>query len=203
MNSRAILYVAGAVSLAAIVGLLVLTTAPTKSPPQTEPAPSVAAASPPPPPPIAATTTSSSAVAKPIAAPSVAAASSQPELDPELDDSWKLLSGNAPPGAGDPFEDTETGEPMGKLLGKVGAIRYGVLRKDTTVTNEAAVAAIMRRAALDIDKLDRGRTDQPHKRMPEYEALLKKLREELRPHMTGSVMVAGQGWALATDVNEK
>jgi len=57
--------------------------------------------------------------------------------------------------------------------------------------------------ALDIDKLDRGRTDQPHKRMPEYEALLKKLREELRAHMSGSVMVAGQGWALATDVNEK
>lgn len=202
MNSRATLYVAGAVSLAALGGLLLLTIAPkttTPAPPSSAPAhpPEKAAV-------VTATTTtttSSAPLAKPSASATAAPIASQPEIDPELDDSWKLLAGNAPPGAGDPFED-ETSEPMGRMLGKVGGIRYGVLRKNTSLTNEAAVDAILRRAALDIDRLDRGRSDQPHKRMPEYEAILKKLRDELRPHMSGSVMVAGQGWALATALED-
>jgi len=200
MNQRAIVYVAAAVSSAAIVGLLAMTM---REPSRrtTPTAPTSVTASAPPPPTATTTTVATATKTAPVVSASATAVASA--FDPELDDSWKLLAGNAPPGAGDPFEDTDSGEPLGKLLGKAGAIRFGLVREHTTVHNEAAVAAILRRAALDIDKLDRGRTDQPHKRLPEYEAILRGLRAELRPHMDGRVMLAGQGWALASEAGEK
>jgi hypothetical protein len=201
MNGRIVLYVAGAISILAVIALVALTTSsPRPTPPSAPSAPTAAATA------TAAPSFTSTAVVASAsvnaATPIASAVASQNDIDPELDDSWKLLAGNAPPGAGDPFEDTDSGPTMGKLLGKVGAIRYGFVKENTTIQNESAVADILRRAALDIDKLDRGRSDQPHKRMPEYEAILRKLRGELRPHMDGRVMVAGQGWALATEAGD-
>jgi hypothetical protein len=140
-------------------------------------------------------------IAKPTVA-SVAIPSAVPDaFDPEIDESWKLLKPGDPPAPGDPFEEPDVAETMAKLLARVGRIRVGYLRKGATIKDETAVTNILKRAALEIDAIDRDRQDQPHRRMPEYEKLLSKYREELQRYMQGSVMIAGLGWSLGYPID--
>jgi hypothetical protein len=118
-------------------------------------------------------------------------------FDPEIDDSWKLLKPGDPPQPGDPFEDPEAGVQMAKLLARVGRIRVGYLHKGAAIKDEAAVTNILKRVGLEVDELDRHRQDQPHKRVAEYEKVFAKYRDELKPYMQGSAMIAGLGWSLA------
>jgi hypothetical protein len=148
-----------------------------------------------------ATTTTSVAI---TAAASTIATAAPPKpsatiadvFDPELDDSWKRIKPGDPPAPGDPFEEPDVELTMAKLLARVGHIRVGYLRKGAAIKDETAVTNILKRAGLEIDALDRNRDDQPHKRMPEYEKVLAKYRDELKRYMQGSVMIAGLGWSL-------
>jgi hypothetical protein len=121
-------------------------------------------------------------------------------VDPIADDSWKLLRPGDPPAPGDPFEDPDAKVQRAKLLSRIGVIRVGILNRDAAVRDEAAVTSILRRAAVEIERLDRDRRDPPHQRFPGYEAVMAKYRAELAQHMTGTAMIGGLGWTLGVKV---
>ncbi len=116
------------------------------------------------------------------------------ETDPEDDEGWKQYKPGQPL-PGDFFEDDGDRPAIARKLTTVGDITLGVT-KDAKVTDEAKVISILRRLGSEIDKLDRGRTDAPHKRLPEYTKVFRRYREELRQHMDGQFVLRGTGWNM-------
>lgn len=141
----------------------------------------------------------------PKAAPSTiasATAVAPAVLDPDDDEgAWEHLEpGTAAPG--DLFEWDGDTPPAARKLSRVGIITVGVMN-EAEVMNEGALVTSLRRAANEIDKLERGRKDHSYKRIEEYRAILQPYIKEIEPYVRGRIVVRGTGWLLRMDVPPK
>ncbi len=194
MSARRTTVAAGLVAALSLVGLLAITMRKDEprrtasQPTAVTPGPTAVVASATPS--VAVVTTSPGVLAK---APTPAAAS----VDPEDDPAWRELKpGDIAPG--DLFEPEGDIPPRARKLTSYGTITLGVLG-NAKLKDEDGAITVLRKLGAELDRLEVGRNEPPHKRAAAYSDVIRRYRDELRDKLDGAVVVRGTAWFLTVD----